>query len=352
MENTDVIDVEFKEVADNTKTEELSIDKPVDDNPSTDEHASEYKADEETMEKIDPYVETPSEAINNALKYSGINLSDDEVSDLLKLVLEFYNNRNIKVYDRLPKMIKTAVDNYHKQAIVHRIRVNSKELIAQAILNTIIHSNGFETSLTDMTSEFKKKMAEFNKEMREILDKNYQELFDKIDEFKETDPEKADKLIKVKEGFEAAQNLDILINYLNSDTPKNIKRYHQHYNSEVVDFYSKININAINMHFSALNGITDKMFGFITSYVKNNHLDYTTDEIKSFIVLLVRATKNLDYNDLKNITYIHKLLDSIYEYGKTPNQKSYAMVKEIIKVLDMIREIINKSNTDKRKRGK
>lgn len=288
--------------------------------------------EDDIPDPVEEIITSPRQAVLKAFRKTGIKFKEDEVDQLVEVVKEYHADHSIPVFGKMPKILQNIIKISCRNMLTKGMKNVNREDMAKVMLDDITHVAGFEVALTNLKDEMKLKLGEANKELRELVDHAYKSAFDNIEDIRKENPEKAEKIEKVQKAFEMAANFNIQKEYLDKDTPRNVKRYHQHYNSDVSAFRTKTGANAINLTIPSL----DHLLRYLQVYTKQ----YDIDVLKGFVVLIARSTMDLDFSDLQNTAYVYKLMANIYQYGATPNQKSDTMLKGAIEVLDKIKKIM------------
>ena len=172
--------------------------------------------------------------------------------------------------------------------------------------------------------------------MLNMSDENFQQVFEKIDEIREENPEIAEQVLSIKEAFDRAKSFNTQLEYLKNDSLRNVKRYKQHFIGDISWYNKWVNQTDIPIP------IIDPIMSIIQAKFKNR---FTTDEYKSFVVLLIRSVKDLQINRLNNLAYVHKLTDSIlrlrYKFISSEDERIFSGIE---KVLLAIREKLNNNS--------
>ena len=180
----------------------------------------------------------------------------------------------------------------------------SREEIAKFIIDSIIDDGEFKAIMKQFDDEMNAYTSETSKEMIDILSNAYDDIFNNIDEIRKEDPEKADRLEKVKAAFEEATNFNKQIQFLTADKPRNVRKYKRRVHAITDTFNNLVNVGEIKI--PNINELFD--------IIKLRLPQYNKDQINEFIILLCRSTMDLDFNVLSNIAYVYRLVDRIYKF--------------------------------------
>ena len=254
----------------------------------------------------DTLANSPKEMVKQAIITSSEGtITEAEAEDFLNLLIEYQKcEGKMKVYDRLPASMKKKVDAGVKELLMSGTKGANKELVAKYVIDGITSEVLFSSIFDDINKEIHAETRKLDEELSAITASAYEELNNKLEELRETDPEKAKKIEKLQAAIERSKSFDTQLEYLKNDTLKNIKRYPLRYNDEVYQFNKIVNTTDIKIP------NVDELYEVIKLRLPN----YTKDQIRSFIVLLCRSTKDLDLSELDNLAYVFKLIDSIYRF--------------------------------------
>ena len=277
---------------------------------------------------------TPREVLANAFINMKLAAKQEDAEVLVDLVLEYAKDENIKVYDRLPEYTKHKVDVVSRNAIKRNNknkRALSKEYVAKYFFDSFIADTAYKSTMDQINEETKKNMEEMSEDLAKTFNDTFGDMFSKIDEIRETDPEQADRIQKVKDAFDRSLNFsNSLIEFLHSDKPRNARRYARDYASEVYQFNKLVNTTAVKV--PDIDALLD--------IISLNIPTLSKDRIKEFLVLFSRSVINLDFNEIENISYVYKMVDNIYKRKfinpAVEDEDFKKICSEIIKVCDEI----------------
>ena len=334
------------------KQMELHVDPPsedsviINDTILVDDHIEDVK--KETTETSPE--ENPMELrIKRVLKEYDKELSDSDVDSLLGLMEQINKGNTSFLFAKLPQIIQKRLLSTIKHNKSGGNTALLKEKLARDYLSFFANNimrlvwadamkNQPQKELDEdrlppiedekLLEEWKAKreLYKISKDIDDLLKNSYKEAFEHIEEIEKEDPTRADRIKAVKSGFEHAENFQELIDYIDNDTPRNIKRYHQHYNSDTELLHRYLATNCFKIAAPS----TSKMYDFLRMHLNKK---YATDDIKGFITLLSRLLMQQNINDLEEFAFVFKLLSNIYCINITPNQGEIIM-NDIAKVID------------------
>ena len=306
-------------------------------------------ANETTNENTESNSIDIKERIKKAISDSKLKaINEEEYDAIAEIVLDYMNSKdknNYLFYHKLPLTAQNFIDDF---SYLNNSKSMTKDIRTKNILRERNCKLFFDTITTSvMMDEFMKTISKKNKtnsdtkdlhnslaEIKSIIDESYKEAFDNIEKIRETNPEQADKILKIKTGFEKASDFRLQFEYIKNDSPKNVKRYHQHYNSDTELFTKYVRNNPLGVKIPSLDRFIELLrTSDITSI-------YSIDLMKACAVVIARSCCKLDITDIENIAYIHKLMCTIYQIGLTPNQYDYSVFNKISGIMDYIDMII------------
>ena len=288
-------------------------------------------------EPFDPLKEvatTPYELLKPLFKKYGYKLNEEEATVLHQILLDYYNNKSTQIYDRLPKPLQRNVDGMCRLMINSGIKNVTREDAAKAIIDRFVNDSVTDAVFAKLDLE----QVKMNTEIIQGSDKAFEDVFAQQEELSQEDPSIGERIQVVKDAFSRANTFDLQLQYLRNDRAKNVKRYHQHYNGDIVAFNNKANSGKFTIP------KLDAMYQLLKIRLpKEKH--YTTDEIKAFIVLLARSMMNLDYEDLGTVAYAYRRLDSLIRHTLKYNasEGDNKVFEDVATVIDEIRSIIRSS---------
>ena len=269
--------------------------------------------------------------IKRALKEANLNLkSDQELELVLDLILEYRQNKAIDIYSKLPYGMKLTIDALWKSFPKSKQVSTTKNTLARNLFDNIIFqlkgNIEFDILDKDMTGMHDK----IESEIGSIIDDAYQDLFSKIDELKEVDPDKAAEFQKVKDAYYEAMNFDRLKEYVNHCKPREVRKFANRYTNACHRFNKLVNSNPFSVTIPRLEDIYELLKVWVP---------VDKDYIKEFCVLLSEMiTTELDFTDIGDVTYTHRFINRIYSFRfKTMLNKD---INEANEVFGEIRNII------------
>lgn len=295
---------------------EITLDKPFD-----------------AFEKI---ATAPRERVREVFKKYNIILNDRDLDKTIEIMGQYYKDRTIRLYDILPKSVKNGINQICRNLFGIGFKNNiNRDVVAQDFFEHTIRNMGCELSLMELSDDTILQA----KEMRDNFNAMYSDIFNSIEDIRTEDPERAALIERVKVAFAEAEGFSRQINYMNNDIPKNVRRYYMHFNSEITEFNKKVNVTPVRIH------DINQVYNFLRNQLPR---EFTTDELKGFIVLICRSTMNLDFSDIVNVAYVYRLLDNIMKYHLIPDESLSNMLDNVKDVIIQLRGFMNYSRKGNR----
>lgn len=231
--------------------------------------------------------------------FSPYNLSDEEAEIFINIINDFRANGNTNgVYEKLPRNIQTLISG---------ICANTgakKSTVTKTILESFITDAQRAAAVDEYNNAMNNLVMESNEEFANIYNKGIEEVFSKIDEIKETDPDKAARIEGVKKAFDDAQNLDLFLEWFNKENPKKYKKKIKRFEDEIFYFNSKIKDSGINI------STIDQIPGVLSMFID----DANIDNIVALVIAILYHIISMDTSNLSTSSYGYKLLDNLYTY--------------------------------------
>lgn len=283
---------------------------------------------------VGPAVIAPEEIKETTKSYEeameAYDLTNKE-AELLFNTIESFKSGNRDIYMMLPEKIKIITDGIVLSSIKAGAPV-TKNQAACFIIDELIKDAKFNTAFDEYTNDFSTAIAEANAEFDNLIGNSINDTFAKIDEIRESDPEKAKKIQLFKDAFEKAGNFDVQLEWLNKASAKFINKKVSRYTNEVFYVNKKLNTTSIKIP-----DLTE-----LEPIIKMVRPELSSEDIKKFIIVLCLSIQKLDIDmgeNIGNLAYVYKLINNIYMYKFA----SY-VGEEAEKVFGGITEVINKIN--------
>ena len=277
-------------------------------------------------------IEETSSDIQSILDEYGV--SDDEVAEMINIIDEYKKGKTSNLYNRIPESFKKMADGLVMAENSVSIS-NIKELqafrnaAAKTLIDEFIHDAKFNKAIDDYNEEMATVIKDMNTEYDSILGGAIDDTFNRIEEIRSEDPETAKRIESIKNSFDTAITFEKQLEVANTLTPKKLNKLMNRYNDEVFYFNKRVNNNNIGVKVPNINDLLPA--------IKLALPQYTEDDIKKFIIVIVRSIIPMDITDLATISYIYKMIQSIYTYNFINiDDKGEVIFGNISKVIEAI----------------
>ena len=301
--------------------------------------------DIEELDEMPPLDEIPTvlprDILKEAIKASDMGVtSDEEAESLIDLILEYRKDKSIKLYPRLPQGMQIAISKFKASLGIQTKRYNiTNESLSRHFIDDIISSSSFDAALRQLDVEMFDAFNTMEKDMANIMDEAYNGIFDSIEQVRAEDPGKAEKIEKVKNAFEKAKNFDYQIEFLHTQKPRDVRKYHLRFNSICDTFNRIVNTNLVAIKIPNMEEIYEILKLWMPTVSK--------DQIKEFCALICKSVENMDFNDIGDTSYVHRLIDNIYVF-KHRHTSTYSEYKDFFsEIMQVIFTIEEHKNSNK-----
>lgn len=285
-------------------------------------------------------ISLPDDVITSTLmeKYDSVTFQD--ASQLISVMNRYKAHEKFNVFEALPQSIKTIILQEAESIGADRSTVN---FFAKTFINDLVNNTYLDREIKDFNAELKEALApmgnivgtmmdEYNDE---VYDKFTTKLFEKADEIRNSDPEKAKQLNTIATNFEHSVSMTRIRNKLisnNTIANKHYKNARDNWNKIVEDY------NATIASVSPRPRDLDSCLkGLISA-------GYPEDYSKTIVSLVVNEVKSATKDgSLEEHIYSYYLTNSLMSLNYTANNST--LIKNIKIGLDAIVDIIDKYMT-------
>lgn len=300
-------------------------------------------------------INLPDDVVTSALMKQYDNVTYEEAMQLVDVMNRYKAHEKFNVFEALPMSIKTVILQEAASVGADRSTVN---FFAKTFINDLVNNTYLDREIKDFNDELQKAMApmgnivgtmmdEYNDE---VYDKFTTKLFEKANEIRNSDPEKARQLNTIGTNFEAAVTLSRIRSNLavnNSISNKHYKYARDNWKKLVEEYNSTIfNVNPKPRDLDTC------LKGLITA-------GYPEDYAKTIISLVVSEVKDaIENGSLEEHIYAYYLTNSLLNLNYTANnskviEKIKYGVDDAIDMIDKYMAPLKMRNTKKnRKRNK
>lgn len=274
--------------------------------------------------------------------------------DFIKIldVVKHLDDPNYKVYKNLPTSFQDTVRNI---AIEQNISIEHWEDVAREFASKFKEYAGADDEFDKLQQELNEAlkvpsiMDIYNEHTEEIMNKNIPELIEKL---KDTDPDKADQLAKVKEMYIKAFDFSMAKEKYNTNSKirKAVRRYNNDFNSKIDYYNSRILHTDFKMH-NAMNAYT-ALVSTLTNHTDHN---YTEVDAKKFIIYILASTEDLDFTNIADESYAYYLIkniDMLKYLGEGLTDFSSQLISNICDNIEYIRNKEDEANASLQNKSK
>lgn len=261
----------------------------------------EYRPEDNNI--VEEITDTNTDNINNL-----DSMYDNE--DFIKIfdVVKHLDDPNYKVYKNLPTCFQDTVRNI---AAEQNISIEHWEDVAREFASKFKDYANADDEFDKLQKELSEAlkvpsvMDIYNEHTEEVMNKNIPELIEKL---KNSDPDKADQLAKVKEMYTKAFDFSIAKEKYdnNSRIRKAVRRYNNDFNSKI-DYY---NSRVIHTDFKMHNAM-DAYNALISALANHTDHNYTEVDAKKFMIYILASTEDLDFTNIADESYAYYLVKNI-----------------------------------------
>ena len=298
-------------------------------------------------ELIDSYQPTSLPVLDEELKKTfknDMNLSDEDVTQLLSVVHRHKNGEKFSEYNALPDSVKEIVK--HAAAELGLTTRDQISFFAKTMIDQFIQDANFDKELVDFEKSLQ---AELNipslldlhsEYTRDAMEKELLEKADKLEEDGHVD--KADALRRVSAAFTSSYTYDKVYKTLetNRKVRSKLAKDVENYNKFCREFVHKYQDTEFNIHDISL----------CANILKRAFPGRTDDEIIMFVNCIWKSMENLDTKILENNIYAYYVIKNIMTLDYTEAEAKTDFTQTIIKNIDEVMDKINEYVAEKAER--
>lgn len=238
---------------------------------------------------------------------SEYDLSDEDAMKTLNIIEEYKAGNTTGLYFRLPDALKRMVDGI---VATEGAAISFKELnkyrnqAAKMLIDNFIHDAKMQTVVDEFNAEMGETLDNLNAEYDAMMTEAIDSVFDKIDELKVTDPEKAERISKMKKAFEDAETFDRQLEYAKNTTYKKLKKQNDRFKDNAYYFNKRVNNNTA--------GVKIPEIETLAPIISNQLPDFKPEEVGMFLCCICNTLRDPD--DITEIAYQYRMVSSIYKY--------------------------------------
>lgn len=266
--------------------------------------SDEYIEELKKLPDVDTKIEETEANYKDTFKEYGI--TDEDSIELLKIIMQYKKDGISQgLYSKLPQTVKNLADGLVIVGKGESMKV-SKDNAAKVLIDSFINDAKFSKSIDDFDEEMNSLVMSTSKEYKMLMNEYIEEMYKDIDKIRVEDPEKAQTLENIKKAFEDAAKYTKELEYLDHISAKKLKKITQNsFDSECFYFNKKVNTTEIT-----LPNIQD-----VYPIIKKALPNFTELQIKEFIVIMCKASYNLDViNKIEDLAYIYRAVENIFTF--------------------------------------
>jgi hypothetical protein len=268
---------------------------------------------------------------------SSYGVSDEDIAKMID-VIESYKAGKISsgLYNKLPDSFKQMCDgiasNTFKTDVYGSSRKNiaaMRNSVAKMLVENFIHDAKFAKAVDDYNVEMSGIISEMNEKYDDMLGNAIDEVFNKIEEIKVENPEKAERVLSIKNAFDSALTFERQIDFATRTSYKKFNKWLNRYEDETFYFNKKVNSNSLGVKFQNIEELLP--------IIKLALPQYDEDNIKQFIILISKTIGSFDNNELYEVAYTYRMISAIYKYKFIAiDEKGEEIFSNISKAIDAI----------------
>ena len=259
------------------------------------------------------------------------DLDDESIIQIIKVIDEYKAGKQTSLYSRLPEKMKRMVNGILMTETGGNINYKqlgaARNTIAKMLIDDFINDAKISASVDEFNSEMASAINEMNTEYDSMIGDTIDNVFNKIEEIRLENPDRAEGIEAVKKAFDDASTFEKQLEFAKKTSANKFNKLLTRYDDDVFYFNKTVNSNTVGVK---VNDIEE-----ILSIIKMALPQYNEDDIKKFIICICRTIHNID--DLAGIAYEYRMIASIYKYKFVPiDEKGEIIFKNISKVIDAI----------------
>lgn len=278
-----------------------------------------------------------------------MDLSDEDVTNLLDIISKFRKDQNYPVYKNLPEVMKTTIKQI---AFEHNIPSNRFNEIARMFVTEMINDAAVKEAFVDLETSLNQALNipsisdVYSDHIREVMEKQIPETAERI---REEHPEQAKMLEDIRDMFKKSYDFSMAIEAYNNNTRlrKAIRRYEKEIKTSLNWFNflnqkSRFKMNDVTelpevLHKVLIENKPNSEFYIYNengeTVVNKNHpllsMDITTVDIDKFCILITQSCANLNPDDVIDASYMYYMMRNIISL-KLANEAKTVFAAELI----------------------
>lgn len=265
--------------------------------------------------------------------YSKLNefgLTNEETEQFTSVILRRLQGEKFSIYKELPMKIKNIV-----RSMCGSNNINQLQACSEIVVDQFISELKIEQEFVDFQDSLNKEIKglDMMNMYDEYQNETMEKLLQKANELKDSEPEKAEKLTAIYNAYKDSFEFETMKKALEENwkearrLDKEIKKYDR--------YCTEFNYKYKNSKFK-INDIT--LVAHSLDRAMKNH-DVSISDIKKFVVLFCRITRNMRPDDVVEHSYMYYTIKNILalDYMKIDSEafiKTTENILEVIKLID------------------
>ena len=343
----------------------------VDRMPSADVSLFDIEGDE----IIEPEVsaEVPKDSIA-AMAKDTYDLTDDEVINMLDIISNMKKDPKYPVYKNMPEKLKAVI---REIAAKNAIPANQFNALARMVMLEFVSDSEIQNVFIDLEKSLNEAlklpsvMDLYTEHTRTVMEENIPKM---VEEIKDTDPDKAALLLKVKDEFTKSYTYTFAKDeYMNNSRLRKAVRKHDKNLKRALDEFNFRNEKS-NFKMNDVRELPEVLAHILGAETVSIYNSYKADEIEppahvhkaydlradyddinKFCILICKSCENLNPKDIADAAYMYYMMKNIIVLKHSNEAKTEFAAELISNICDTITFIrdkeaeFNAANMDKSK---
>lgn len=304
-------------------------------------------------EKLEEAVE--GQIVNNVK--SKMDLDDDDAYEFINIIREFKasGGRVPNLFDRLPEKIQEMIKGLMRESNIPGKHIDQ---VTAMVMSEFVNNAEVDAAFVDLektlaeTLKIPSLVDMYGEHTNTLMEKNIPEMIEKI---KDEEPEKAEMLQKVKDGYTASRTLSRVKEfYLSNNSAKKMVRRADNEFRHCIDSINRKNANTRFKMYDAYEMIAalakvlcaDPVLEY--SKCKNLDIDIPEDviklidlkasetDIKKLVTLICFSCESLNATDVIDASYMYYLTKNVIMLKHTQDAKTDFAAELINNICDLI----------------
>lgn len=343
----------------------------IDTMPTTNASLFDLEGDQVVEEETAP--DLPPNSIA-AMAKDTYDLTDDEVINMLDIITNMKKDPKYPVYKNMPEKLKAVI---REIAAKNAVPANQFNALARMVMLEFVSDSEIQNVFIDLEKSLNEAlklpsvMDLYTEHTRTVMEENIPKM---VEEIKDTEPEKADLLLKVKDAFTKSYTYSFAKEEYEKNSrvrkavrkhDKSLKRALDEFNfrneksnfkmndvRELPEVLSLILIGEASSIFDACSNDGSEVPVHVQKAV---NLKVTEDDIDKFCILICKSCDNHDPKDIVDAAYMYYMMKNIIVLKHSNEAKTDFAAELISNICDTITFIrdkeaeFNAANMDKSK---